>query len=281
MTVIDTLASRAGEVLGNGIPWSTFEMDPAADVYGRVDYYVSLAQEMRAVFAWSEEVAWTWDVVSDPKHPEALFAWGGMQAGILGKASVIDSALKVGKEKLGEGVAPEFNQEVLRAFFSQMFSLAMRGYQIHHNLILQHAGVDADRIVNNADMVFFTMRSLNRLHAIGAFEPFRKNRIGAISPAIAGVIAVGTIAALIVIAWFITKMTTILAQWEIANAACQAAIRNPENTELARACREAQESLHKSGQTKGPLDTLAVAGGVGLLILAVGYGILPNLKRKR
>lgn len=281
MTIIDSLASRAGEVLGNGIPWSSFEQEPQADVYGRVDYYVPLAKEMRRVFEWSDDVSWTWDVINLPEGPDALLAWSGVQAGILGRSSIIDAALAEGKEKIGVGQAPQFKHEVLRAFFSQMFSLAMRGYQVHHNLILQHSRVDASRIVNNADMVFFTMRSLNRLHGLGAFEPFKKTRVGSVTPAIAGVIAVGTVAALIVIAWFVTKMTTILAQWELANAACMAALRNPDNPKLAKACRDAQGGLYKTGKTRGPLNTLAVFGGIGLLVVAFGYGILPNLKGKR
>ena len=287
MTIVDDLASRASEVFGTGIPWSSFEQEPEQDVYGKVQYYVALAQEMRAIFEWSEEVSWTWDVVNLPENPKALVAWGGVQNGIISKTSIISAALSAGKERIGAGEAPQLDKEILRAFFSQMFSLAMRGYNIHHNLILQHSNVAGHTIVNNADMVFYTMRALNRLHSLGAFEGLKKTSVGvgAITPAVAAVIAIGSVAALICIAWFVTKMTAIMAQWELANTACLAAINSPNNPELAKACQKAQEGLQKlesRGDPVGkPLNTLAVFGGLGILVVAFGYGVLPALQKRK
>lgn len=285
MTIVDKLAAKAGDVLGSGIPWSTFDQQPTEDVYGKVQYYVALSQEMRQVMSWADDVAWTWDVVNGPESAKALMAWQGVNNGLLSSSSVIDAALKTNASRLSDNEAPKWEKEVLRAFFSQMFSLAMRGYETHHNILMQHAKVDAARIVNNADMVFFTMRSLNRLHGLGAFNAFQKTTIGApITPPIAAVIAVGAVAALIVIAWFVTKMTAILAQWEVTSAACAASLADPSNPELRKACAEAQQNLNRTGKTKGPLNTLSGFAGVGILILAVGYvlpGIMQSSRSKR
>lgn len=284
-TIVDSLAARAGDVFGTGIPWSSFEQKPEEDVYGKVQYYVALAQEMRAVFEWSGNVAWTWDVVNLPENPKALVAWGGVQSGIISKSSIITAALSEGKERIGAGEAPQLDKEILRAFFSQMFSLALRGYNVHHNLILQHSKVAAHTIVNNADLVFYVMRALNRLHALGAFEGFKKSSVGAVTPTVAAIIVVGSVAALICIAWFVTKMTVIMAQWELANTACLAAINDPTNPELAKACQQAQEGLQKlegRGDPVGkPLNTLAMFGGLGILVVAFGYGVLPVLQKRK
>lgn len=288
--VLENLEKKAVEVLGTGISWSTFENPAEVDVYSKLEYFRELSAEIREMYTWVYNYEWTWNVLESPEGKDALLAWEGIRTGILSKDSIINAALAAGAERIGASEAPLYEREVLRAFFSQMVSLAMRGYEIHHELVLQLSKVSAFKIYNNADLVFFTARALNRLQKLGALEYFRKpsniwgtDKVGAVPVAYVVAITVGSVAALCVMAWFVSKMTTILGQWELANVQCLAAAQNPDNKELAEACRKAQENFHNSapqGSPMAPLNTLAVFAGVGVLVLAVGYGILPNLKGK-
>lgn len=283
MGVIEDLAVRATHYI-TGIPWSSITSDPYADVYGQLQYYVQLREKMREVFEFADQIDWTWDVVNDPEHEDAIVAWYGVEHDILAKENLLKSALVSNVSEVSGSAAPEFDLEIYRAFVSEMFALAMRGFIIHENLLLQLDGKDPALIVNNADAIHALLMALRKLWDLGLLNPLRKSSalsglgVGALAPAVATAIVIGSVVALSIIAWFLVKMTALLSQWQLGQEICSKAMQDPTPEKL-KACREAQQAIKDASNIGSPMDvytTLAWFGGIGILVY-VGATVLPDL----
>jgi hypothetical protein len=283
--IVEDLALGAGSYIW-GIPWSKITADPYADVYSQLQYYVPLAEAMREVFDFADQIDWTWDVMQDPTADDASVAWYGVRESMLGKESFLVSALKSGAANLVGDEAPTMDREIFRAFVSQMFSLAMRGFYVHSNLLLQYGGVDPKVIVNNADLIHALCKALRLLWDTGMLNSISKSKsivptsgLGEIPPVVIVGIVVGSLAALSVLAWFVIKVTTILAQWQLAQGICAEAAADPTNKEKQRACQQARDAINDAAGGTEPFDivnTLAMFAGVGILMY-VGSLIIPDL----
>ncbi len=270
MTVLDRLSQNAVKYI-SGVPWSSFTRDPHADVYGEVKYYLSLAQQMRDVMAFAGEIDWTWDVYQRPDGDTALAAWYGVRDGVLSK----DSAIMAGLDANAKSVSgPSYELEVWRAFVSRMFASAMQGFTIHKSLLLQLGRIDPAVIVNNADKVHALCMALKVLNTTGLLNRLRKNQVGAVPVAVAVIIAVGSVAALSVIGWYIVQLEAISSQYTLANQVCERAVET-RDARLLEACAKAQDALKTVVPQKGPWDavgTVATFAGVGILIWAFMQG---------
>jgi hypothetical protein len=290
VSAIEALALRAGNYIW-GVPWASFTQDSSVDVYGKVGYYIPLAHEMRRVMSFADKIDWTWDVVKSPQSEKAIAAWYGVNNGILSRDAFINAALQSGRASLAGDEAPPFELEILRAFLSQMMSLAMRGFAIHHGLLMQRSNVDARVIVENADAVHALCQGLVLLYNLGVLNPIMKGaknsalvRVGTVTPVIATIIAIGAIAALSVMAWFLLKQNTIISQWQLANKICNEAMQDPTPAKL-EACAKAQNYINdttnalKGGGSpfSGAMTTFAAIAGIGLAV----YLIAPRLSEMR
>jgi hypothetical protein len=292
-TAIEALALRAGNYIW-GVPWTSFTKDSSADVYGKAGYYIYLDAEIRKVMAFADKVDWTWKVMNSPQSEQALAAWYGVKTGILSRDAFISAALQSNRASLAGYEAPPFELEILRAFFSQMMALAMRGFAIHRGLLMQHGGIEARVIVENADAIHTLCQGLSLLYRLGVMNPILKRganlgsaagdaaavRVGTITPVIATIIAIGAIAALSVMAWFLLKQNTIISQWQLANKICNEAMEDPTPAKL-EACAKAQNYINDTTNTlkgggspfSGAMTTFATIAGVGLAI----YLLAPRL----
>jgi hypothetical protein len=293
------LAEKARPYL-SGIPWAKITNDPYRDVYTEVRYYVPLAQAMREVMEFADHVDWTWDVYDEPDGQDAMVAWYGVRESILSKDSLIMAAINANKAHLTGSEAPTMDLEIWRAFCSQMFSFAMRGFVSHQQLLFQYGGADPAVIVNNADKIHALCKVLRMLWNTGALNPISRKYVSVEVPAVqnkaatgaiqvpaitvAGGIIIGVvvIAVVYIIAWFIQNMTVIASQQRLANQACAEAMADPTNKAKAKACQSAQNFLNeaKPDDPSSMYNTLAIFGGIGILMY-VGSMVLPDLLKRR
>jgi hypothetical protein len=260
MTIIDDLAERARAYL-TGLPWNEVAGNPAEDVIGPRHYLVPLRDIAERVSVLGEKVNFTWDV----QTPDAILAWKGVQESIISQSTLIDAAIKANVAEF-TGKTVELDREVFRAFVSKMFETVTRGWLIHKGNVLK--GVPADKVVNNADLVYATGLALLKLDAWGALKPFYKQHQvnGLPVVALGAIIGVAMVAIVIVLGWFISRQTIIYAQWQLANEACRAATENPTPANV-EACQKAQAAL-------GEGKDLGSFGGFGSIAMLVAGGVL-------
>jgi len=288
MGFVTDMAQRAKQYVW-GIRWGQITNDPYADVYTELQYIVPLRQAMREIMAFADEIDWTWDVYDQPGNEEALTAWYGVREGILTKDSAVMGAINAGRSKLLGNEAPAIELETWRAFVSQMFSLAMRSYEAHMNLIWQYGGADPALIVKNADYVHAMCQALRVLWDYGALNQLRKGTkqssiqgLGAdpiITPTGIVLVILGAAVLIYMVAYLIESSAVVLKQMNLADEICAEAIKDPTNRAKQRACRNAQKNL-ENVKPDDPfytqLNIVAAFAGVGILVY-VGSLVLPNV----
>lgn len=290
------LASKVEAELG-GVNWAELEVklnipreevvyhtgaevsDSGAFMYW---HYIDVAY-LRAKQALTDnQIVLSWDVTDNPATEEnevvlASKAWDAIQRETVDVAGVTMGAIEQGVSFLDPSKAMLVDREKLRAMVSSIFMVSLYGSVAHKQVVMQHANVAPEDIIESADEIVKSFNAITRLVEVGALNPLRKETATAglgLAPGVIVTIAVLAVVAICIIAWCIVATTKQIKVNKAIEQMCTEAARtgSEKDKERCSALVEMNLTATEGGPSIPPLGDLknmVIASAViaGLVIL--------------